>query len=94
MDVHVYELLHSLIIVGGVGVMGAVLLVSPVGRALARWIDSKRGGDSAVSGEMEELRRQFEQQNGQIQELEERLDFAERMLSQRRDSNALTEGGK
>jgi hypothetical protein len=92
MDVHLYELMHSLIVMGGV--IGAVLLLGPVGRALARRLDKRGASDPAVYPELEQLRGQLEQQGQRIVELEERLDFAERMLSQRRDSAALTEGGK
>ncbi len=48
----------------------------------------------SVLPELEQLRGRLEQQGQQILELEERLDFAERTLSQRRDSAALAEGGK
>jgi hypothetical protein len=92
MDVHLYELMHSVIVMGGVIV--AVLLLGPVGRALARRLDKSGASDPAGYPELEQLRGQLEQQGQRIVELEERLDFAERVLSQRRDSAALTEGGK
>jgi len=54
----------------------------------------KAKNDPAVTQELEQLRGRLEQQGQQVMELEERLDFAERMLSQRRDAAALPEGGK
>ncbi|HSR92030.1 MAG TPA: hypothetical protein VLK88_12055 [Gemmatimonadales bacterium] len=92
MDIHVYELMRSLIVVGGV--IAAVLLLGPVGRALARRLERRSANEPEVLPELEALRGRVEQQSQQILELEERLDFSERMLSQRRDSAALTEGGK
>lgn len=92
MDVHVYELMHSLIVISGV--VAAVLLLGPVGRAWARRLDRRTGTDPALPQEVERLRGQVEMQNRELMDLGERLDFAERMLSQRRDVAALPEGGK
>ena len=72
-----------------VGVLGAiaaaVILRGPVGHALAARL---HGGSEAavpseeVLGELDELR-------GRVMELEERLDFTERLLTQTRDASAL-----
>jgi len=59
-------------------------LLWPVIKAIARRIEA--GGAAAdARGELEELRervRQLEQTNPRLAELEERLDFAERLLAQ------------
>jgi hypothetical protein len=59
-------------------------LLWPVIKAIARRIEA--GGAAAdARGELEELRervRQLEQANPRLAELEERLDFAERVLAQ------------
>ena len=59
-------------------------LLWPVIKAIARRIEA--GGAAAdARGELEELRervRQLEQANPRLAELEERLDFAERLLAQ------------
>jgi hypothetical protein len=72
-----------------VGIVGAisaaVILRGPVGQALAARL---HGGSEAavpseeVLGELDELR-------GRVMELEERLDFTERLLTQTRDASAL-----
>ena len=72
-----------------VGVLGAiaaaVILRGPVGEALAARLHG--GSETAVPseevlGELDELR-------GRVLELEERLDFTERLLTQTRDASAL-----
>ncbi|HEU5218157.1 MAG TPA: hypothetical protein VFU23_05825 [Gemmatimonadales bacterium] len=74
-------------------VMAAVLFISvgvvlvlrgPVGKALARRIEGKVGADPALAERLEELEHrlaELEQERARMGELEERLDFAERMLA-------------
>jgi hypothetical protein len=73
-------------------VMGAILLmVWPLIRAFARRLEG--GGAAAeLQGELETLRArvdQLEQGQTRVGELEERLDFAERMLAQSREPDRL-----
>lgn len=80
-------------------VMGAVgLAFSPIGRAIARSLGGARGegyGAAEVEDlrvEVTELRRELETLHarlGQLDEVSERLDFAERMLAQARKDRAL-----
>jgi hypothetical protein len=55
-----------------------------IGKAIARRIEGKAGLDSALSERIEELEHrlaEMEQDRIRMGELEERLDFAERMLA-------------
>ena len=67
------------------------MLLRPVMMAWARRLSS--GASSAdISADVEELRHrllELEAERGHMQELEERLDFAERMLAQRSDAAPL-----
>jgi len=67
------------------------VVLFPIMRALARRIEGRRL-DPAVEQELEDLRGrvlELEAAQGRFSELEERLDFAERLLSRRPDSEQL-----
>ncbi len=61
-----------------------LLSVSPVGRALADRLRGQTGaaGDPELLAEVEALRRE-------VAELQERMDFAERLLTQRQEAERL-----
>jgi hypothetical protein len=65
-------------------VAAAVILRGPLGKALARRIEGRQeaGDNEALLQAMEELR-------GQMAELEERVDFTERVLAQQREPDRL-----
>ena len=64
----------------------AMILTGPIGVALAERIRGVRAaGDPALAGQVEELR-------GRLAEVEERLDFAERLLAQAREADQLHGG--
>jgi hypothetical protein len=70
---------------GGMAV-GALFLIG-VYKLIVRWMDRRESGvlPHGVPEELEDLRRQvatLEALPGRVAELEERLDFAERMLAQ------------
>jgi hypothetical protein len=66
----------------------AMILTGPIGAALAERIRGKRAaGDLALAGEVEELR-------GRLAEVEERLDFAERLLAQTHEADKLPGGAQ
>ena len=73
-------------IVGSIA--AAIALRGPLGQALARRLDG--GGKTAelppetILGELEEVR-------GRVLELEERVDFSERLLAQKRDGERVGE---
>ena len=78
------------------GLIGISVFFGPVGRALGRWLEPRRApphADSERLGEIEHRLVELEQSQSRVAELEERLDFAERMLAQQRDPARLGDGG-
>ncbi|MFN0181609.1 MAG: hypothetical protein ACKVZ0_22585 [Gemmatimonadales bacterium] len=71
------------------GAIGVSLLVGPVGQAIARRIagDKKDAKSGLSTGEMAAER--IAQVEHRIDEMEERLDFAERMLAQTPEPRAI-----
>lgn len=79
------------------GFFGACALVLyPLMRAIGRRIEGRtQGADPALKGEVEELRARLGDMEGlqlRVADLEERLDFAERMLAQHRGGERLKPG--
>jgi hypothetical protein len=72
-----------------IGAIGVSLLVGPVGQAIARRIagDKKDPKSGVSTGEMAAER--VAQLEHRIEEMEERLDFAERMLAQAPEPRAI-----
>jgi Tfp pilus assembly protein PilO len=72
------------------------LVLWPLVRALARRLEGRpRGADPELRAELDEMRaRLAEVEGGQqrLAEVEERLDFAERLLTQRKDGAVLPRG--
>ncbi len=80
-------------------VAGVVALAfSPVGQALLRHVTGQRVSDEELAqlkDELADLRAELEEVRGglgQVHELQERLDFAERLLAQQRAREALPGG--
>jgi Tfp pilus assembly protein PilO len=75
------------------GFFAAVVLITyPLVRALARRIEGRSAPDPALAAEVEELRArvaELEQRQGTLHELEERIDFTERLLAQQREQARL-----
>lgn len=79
----------------------AIVLRGPIGKALAQWIggwshnESKwieakmRQSGGGSSAEVEQLRSEVDELRGQLAEVHERLDFAERMLAKSREPERL-----
>jgi len=68
------------------------LITLPLIRAIARRIEGKQRQDPAILAELDDLRARvadLEQRQGILQELEERLDFTERLLAQQREQARL-----
>jgi hypothetical protein len=79
------EILAIVFIFGGGTVVG--LSFSPLGRALAERLRGKRHTpDPEILAELDQLRQD-------VTEIQERLDFAERLLSREREAGRLVEGG-
>ena len=74
------------------GIFGFVRLAQgPVGQALARRIQGHAGGDSELAADVAELREHVDLLRRQVEETQERVDFAERLLSQSREPDRLRE---
>lgn len=79
----------------------AIVLRGPIGKALAqwiggwshteqKWIEAKmRDSGGPPSGDVEQLRSEVDELRGQLAEVQERLDFAERMLARSREADRL-----
>lgn len=64
------------------GIFGFVRLAQgPVGQALARRIQGRAAGDPELAADVAELREQMDLLRRQLEETQERVDFAERLLS-------------
>lgn len=77
------------IMIGSITILGilafsAVKIFGPIAQAYARRLNSGPGGDGDVADRIEALTQDLEQVRGQLAETQERLDFAERLLSQGR----------
>lgn len=78
-------------------VVGVVIIFYPLMRALARRLEGKAAADPALMAEVESLRQRvadLEQLPHHVAELEERLDFAERLLGQQREMPRIPRGGE
>jgi hypothetical protein len=76
----------------GAGLLGATL--GPIGQAWGRRIEARIGGGGPPSEELAQRVADLEACAQRVAELEERVDFAERMLSQQREADQLPAGGK
>jgi len=77
-------------------VLGSVgMSFSPVGRAFARRLSGGKGDgeESAALAEVDALREDVHALQAQLGEVQERLDFTERLLAQARDKGLLGGGG-
>ena len=75
-------------------VAAAVILTGPLGKAIARLIEQAAPAHQDPEA-MEDLKRridQLEREQARMAELEERVDFAERLLVQHRDPEQLRKG--
>jgi hypothetical protein len=87
------EIVVPFFIFGG----GALVAISfsPVGKAIARRIGGRdEAAESAALAEVEELREEFGAVKAELGEVQERLDFAERLLAQARGKGQLGAGGE
>lgn len=88
------EILVPFFIFGG----GALVAISfsPIGKAFARRLGGGKdeAAESAALAEVDALREELQALRGEVGDVQERLDFAERLLAQARDQGKLTAGGK
>lgn len=81
--------------VAALGIIMSGIILWPLVRAIARRIDGK-SRDTELRSEIDALHQRvadLEQVEGRLGELENRLEFSERLLTQHRDS-ALERGGR
>jgi hypothetical protein len=76
----------------GAGLLGMTL--GPIGQAWGRRIEAKIAGSGAQTEELSQRLADLEACAQRVAELEERVDFAERMLTQQREADQLPAGGK
>jgi hypothetical protein len=75
----------------------AVIILWPLMRAFGRRLEGKAAGDPALRAEVEQLQARLGEVDGlyhRVAELEERLDFAERLLTQEAPVNQLPRGAQ
>ena len=81
---HITGMLTSVVALVAIGWAITRVFHGPVGQAIARRISGRAAGpDPELLHEVEELRHQIEQVHQRLLDAEERLDFSERLLSQR-----------
>ena len=93
LDAHSQEALLIALLIIAITI-GVVVVFKPLVRAWARRIEGK-AADPALAGEVEALREQVAELSPlreRVHELEERIEFTERLLAQRRDQELLTRG--
>jgi TolA-binding protein len=87
-----------LVILGSAGVVSVVFGMARMARRVASGrrsavrqglLDLSQQGDAASHAELADLRQMVERLNGDVLELQERLDFTERLLAQQRERQAL-----
>lgn len=74
----------ALVMVVFLTLIAATVICWPVMRALARRLEGKGQGDAAIRAEVEQLQQRLaevDHLHHRVAELEERIDFAERMLA-------------
>jgi hypothetical protein len=85
----------AILLIGVLMAVVAVKVLGPIARAWARRLEGKVG-DPELRAEVDHLRDQLgevDSLRGRVLELEERLEFAERLLTERRDHDLLQRGG-
>ena len=95
-----FETAMKLMLVAGSATIVFGLLVSGIRIALGRpsrsqqWLEAmaRHRRDPAADHELAELRQTVERLGGDVAELQERVDFAERLLAQQRERQALPGG--
>lgn len=72
--------------------IGAVYILGPIAKAIARRVERHGGSDPALQEELQSLRErvgEVDQLRERMLELEERVDFAERLLARPIDARAM-----
>jgi Tfp pilus assembly protein PilO len=81
-----------LVMIVALSLLAATIILWPVMRALGRRLELKSAGDPALRAELEQLQHRLgdvDQLQQRVAELEERIDFTERMLARGQSPAAL-----
>ncbi|MFL5493166.1 MAG: hypothetical protein ACJ8DC_02165 [Gemmatimonadales bacterium] len=84
MDAMTFGVPGSILFIILVGVAAATIILWPLARALARRLEGKGTVDPRLKADVEDLHQRFGEVDAlqaRVGELEERLDFAERLLA-------------
>jgi Tfp pilus assembly protein PilO len=79
-----YGVPPSVLLIVVVSVVAATIILWPIVRAFARRLEGKGTGDATLKAELEQLHQRIGEVDvlqARVAELEERLDFTERMLA-------------
>jgi hypothetical protein len=82
----------AIVMIVFMGLVATTIILWPVMRALARRLDGKGGADPALRAEVEQLHHRLGEVDAlhqRVAELEERIDFTERMLARTQAPGAL-----
>jgi hypothetical protein len=87
------EVIVPVFLFGGGALVG--ISFSPIGRAIARRIGGAKdeAAESQVLAEVDAVREELTGVKAELGEVQERLDFAERLLAQAREKGQLGAGG-
>ena len=81
----------AIVMIVALSLLAATVILWPVLRALARRLDGKSAADPALRAEVENLRHRLTEMDTlqlRVNELEERLDFAERLLTRGQETRS------
>jgi len=87
------EIIVPVTMFGGGALVG--ISFSPIGRAIARRLGGGKdeAAEAQALAEVDALREELQALRGEMGEMQERLDFAERLLAQAREKGQLGAGG-
>ncbi len=81
-----FELLTTIVVATAFVFAVRWIVVSPIGQAIGERVRRWRSGDTVADGErVERLESEVESLRGELSDFAERLDFAERVLAERRE---------
>ena len=86
----------AIVMIVFLGLLATTIILWPVMRAFARRLEGKGGADPALHAEIEQLQHRLGEVDGlqqRVAELEERIDFTERMLARGQAPAALPGDG-
>ena len=81
----------AVVLIVGAALAAAVIILWPLMRAFARRVEGKGGVDTALRAEVDQLQARLNEVDilhSRVAELEERLDFTERLLAQAHDAQS------